>query len=74
MLNDHMLIWQLKRGKRKALSQIYEMYRDDLLRLSLALLHDTHTAEDVVHDVFLQFVRSIQQFRLTGSLKGYLAT
>lgn len=74
MLNDHKLIRQLKRGKREALSRIYETYRDDLLRLALALLGDRHTAEDVVHDVFLQFVRSIQQFRLTGSLQGYLAT
>ncbi|UCF17377.1 MAG: sigma-70 family RNA polymerase sigma factor, partial [Phycisphaerales bacterium] len=29
---------------------------------------------DVVHDVFLTFVRTIEKFRLTGSLKGYLLT
>ncbi|MHC4741442.1 MAG: RNA polymerase sigma factor [Planctomycetota bacterium] len=74
MPNDQKLIRQLKRGRHEALSRIYETYRDDLLRLALALLHDAHTAEDIVHDVFLQFVRSIRQFRLTGSLKGYLAT
>lgn len=74
MFKDQRVIWQLKRGNRAVLSQIYEMYRDDLLRLALAMLGRRQAAEDVVHDVFLQFIRSIRQFRLTGSIRGYLAT
>jgi RNA polymerase sigma-70 factor (ECF subfamily) len=40
----------------------------------MGLLNDKTAAEDVVHDVFLSFVRHLDRFRLTGSLKGYLLT
>lgn len=69
-----MLVWKFKRGSRDALRRIYEKYRDDLLRLATALLGERSLAEDIVHDVFICFVRSARQFQLTGSLKGYLAT
>jgi RNA polymerase sigma-70 factor (ECF subfamily) len=42
--------------------------------LAKGLLGDQAEAEDVVHDVFVAFARSAGQFRLTGSLRGYLAT
>ena len=74
MLEDKLLVWKLKRGSRQALRCIYEKYRDDLLRLSAALLNETSVAEDIVHDVFIAFVCSAGDFQLTGSLKGYLAT
>ncbi|MHC4542213.1 MAG: RNA polymerase sigma factor [Planctomycetota bacterium] len=38
------------------------------------MLNDKSAAEDVVHDVFVSFVKSIETFRLTGSLKGFLLT
>ncbi len=53
---------------------MYEKHRDDLLRLAVSLSNDPGTAEDVVHDAFASFIRQAQQFRLTGSLKSYLAT
>jgi RNA polymerase sigma-70 factor (ECF subfamily) len=73
MLEDKLLVWKFKRGSRDALCRIYEKYRDDLLRIAAGLLNETGTAEDIVHDVFVVFVRSAKQFRLTGSLRGYLA-
>ena len=69
-----MLINRLKRGDDEALRLIYEGTRDDLLRLAISLLNDVPLAEDVVHDVFIAFVRSMATFRLTGSLQGYLGT
>jgi RNA polymerase sigma-70 factor (ECF subfamily) len=73
VLEDKLLVWKLKHDSKDALRQIYEKYRDDLLRIAAGLLNDTGTAEDIVHDVFVVFVRSAKQFQLTGSLKGYLA-
>ena len=73
MLEDKLLVWKFKHGSRDALCQIYEKYRDDLLRIAASLLNETHVAEDIVHDVFVVFVRSAKRFRLTGSLRGYLA-
>lgn len=46
----------------------------ELVPLATALLVDKAGAEDVVHDVFIGFLRSAGKFRLTVSLKSFLAT
>ncbi|UCG59225.1 MAG: sigma-70 family RNA polymerase sigma factor [Phycisphaerales bacterium] len=74
MLEDKLLVWKFSRGDKDALRRIYEKYKDDLVTLAAALLIDLSTAEDAVHDVFAAFINSAEGFRLTGSLKGYLAT
>ena len=74
MLDDKLLIWQFNRGQVDALHRIYEKYKHDLVTLAASLLTDLALAEDVVHDVFVGFIRSAGRFHLTGSLKGYLST
>ncbi len=74
MLEDRYLILRFNRGDRSVLHRIYDKYKDDLVSLAAALLLDAGLAEDVVHDVFIAFLGSTERFRLTGSLKGYLAT
>ncbi len=74
MLEDRLLLWKFKRGSRDAFRLIYEKYADDLLTLAANFLGDKVGAEDDVQDVFISFVESIEKFRLTGRLKGYLAT
>jgi len=73
-MEDKLLVFRCKRGSKEALTRIYEKYKRDLLLLAVALLNDVSIAEDVVHDVFVRFVEDIKDFRLTGSLKGYLLT
>lgn len=74
MLEDKLLVWKFNRGNLGALRGVYEKYKDDLVTLAAVLLTDVSSAEDVVHDVFVSFIESSRKFRLTGSLKGYLAT
>jgi RNA polymerase sigma factor (sigma-70 family) len=74
MLEDKILILRFKHGSSEALRRIYEKYRLYLLKLASALLHDVSAAEDVVHDVFVRFVQSADQFKVKGSLKAYLRT
>ena len=74
MLEDRVLIWKFKGGSGEALCRIYQKYKKDLLRLAMILLDDTSDAEDIVHDVFLQFAQSAQRLRLGGNLKSYLLT
>ena len=74
MIEDKLLVWKFNRGSKDALRHIYEKYKNDLVTLAAALLTDVASAEDVVHDVFVCFIKSPERFRLTGSLKGYLAT
>ncbi|OHB60229.1 MAG: hypothetical protein A2168_00690 [Planctomycetes bacterium RBG_13_50_24] len=74
MIEDKILLWKMRHGSSDALSRIYEKYKSDLFSLANSLLHDLDAAEDVVHDVFVSFVKSADEFQLTGSLKGYLLT
>ena len=73
-MEDKQLVLKCKRGSPDALERIYQKYKADLLILAMALLNDKSAAEDVLHDVFVTFVQSLEKFRLTGSLKGYLLT
>ena len=73
-MEDKLLVLRCKRGSSDALRRIYEKYKRDLLILAVALSNDASAAEDVVHDVFVCFVQVVENFRLTGSLKGYLST
>jgi RNA polymerase sigma factor (sigma-70 family) len=73
MLEDRYLVWRLKRGSAQALCGIYNRYESDLLTLATSLLGRAGYAEDVLQDVFVKFIESIDTFELTGSLKGYLA-
>ena len=73
MLEDKLLIRRFKRGSESAFNRIYKKYKNYLLTLATALLYDVSAAEDVVHDVFVSFAKSMEDFELTGSLKRYLA-
>jgi len=74
MLREMQLVWRFNRGHTGALREIYDEHKHELVTLATALLVDKSEAEDVVHDVFVGFIRSKGRFRLTGSLKGFLAT
>ena len=70
MLTDKWLALRCRRGDREAFSLVYETYVDNLLTLAVSLLGDLGSAEDVVQDVFVNFARNAESFRLTGSLRG----
>ena len=74
MLEDKLLVWQLKRGNADALRRIYDKYKTDLLALAISLTGDRGRAEDAVHDVFVSFAAIARQLRLRKSLKGYFLT
>jgi RNA polymerase sigma-70 factor (ECF subfamily) len=74
MLEEQRLVWQFNRGHTGALQQIYERHKDGLVTPAAGLLTEKAEAEDVVHDVFVGFLQSAGKFRLTGNLKGFLAT
>jgi RNA polymerase sigma-70 factor (ECF subfamily) len=73
VLEDRLLIKRFNAGDAQALRRIYEKYRLDLLAVARALAHDPATVEDVLHDVPVGFASQSGRFKLTGSLKGYLA-
>jgi len=74
MIEDRWLIWRCKQGSRAAFQRIYEKYEGDLRTLAANLLDDKTAAEDIVHDVFISFLRVVDTFELRRSLAGYLKT
>ena len=74
MFEDELLKLRFRCGSRDALCRIYQKYQDYLLTLAMALLNNVDSAEDAVHDVFVSFAKSADNFRLRGSLRSYLAT
>ena len=74
MIEDRLLIWKFKRGSTDALRRIYEKYKNDMLKLSVALMNDVTAAEDVVQDVFLGFAQSAVKVKTQGNLKQYFSS
>ena len=72
MVEEKLLILKFKLGDTDALRRIYEKYKNDLLKLAIALLNDVNIAEDVVEEVFTTFAQSAATIRIHGNLKSYL--
>lgn len=72
-MHDVLLVNRCKGGDRDAFRRIYEKYRNDLLILTTAFCGDVNVAEDAVHDTFVKFAESVRDFKITGSLRAYLA-
>ena len=73
MLEDKLLLWKFKHGSSESLERIYDKYETYLITVATALLNNTHTAEDVLHDFFVSFVTSAEKIKLQGNLRAYLA-
>ena len=74
MLTDQRLVYKSKRGDQSAFKQIYETHFDKMLTVAISLLRDHGEAEDVVQEVFANFIDGLHEFELRSSLKGFLAT
>ncbi len=72
MLDDERLISQLHNGNKEALREIYLKYKDNLLTIAAALLHDSTAAEDILHDVFITLAKVAKRLELRVDLKNYL--
>lgn len=74
MIQDKILILRYNRGDREALREIYVLYKDELVSLASALLHDKTSAEDAVHDLFARLIDRQDKLRITQNLRRYLLT
>lgn len=73
MLEEKLLIWRFRHGNAEAFERIYAKHKNDLLKLAVVLVADVHTAEDIVHDVFVHVAQTRDSIRMNGNLKGMLA-
>jgi len=72
MFEDQRLLSRLRAGDKDALRRIYEKYVDDLLRVATSLLFDIQSAEDCLHDVFVNFAGTVNGSMIQSNLKSYL--
>lgn len=72
-MTDERLITLARNGREEAFRELYERYRDPLLRFGYRLTSSMETAEDLVHDCFISLLRSPARFTAErGSLCTYL--
>ena len=74
MFEDQRLLSGLRAGDKDALRRIYEKYIDDLLRVAASLLSDIQSAEDCLHDVFVDFSGIHDGSMIHNNLKSYLVS
>ena len=72
MSEDKHLLKLLRHGDSRALRRLYEKYRTDLFTVALSLIHDVHTAEDCLQDVFARLAEGAADMKIRRNLKGYL--
>lgn len=72
MLDDQQAITRLRKGDISGLSPLVERYQTQAVRAAYLVTQDRDSAEDVVQNVFVQFVRGIHQYDVSRPLKPYL--
>src|SRR5262245_28217789 len=59
-------------GDRQAYSELYEHFRPRVYAIALACLRDTHTAQELTHDVLVQAFEKLSQLRQPAAFPGWL--
>jgi RNA polymerase sigma-70 factor (ECF subfamily) len=72
MSEDKQILKRLQRGDKDALRLLYEKYTDILVSVAVTLVHDVQTAEDCLHDAFIDFAAIVPVLRIHGNLRSYL--
>lgn len=66
------LLKRVKNDDPSALDRLIELKEGNLLKLAYTYLHDKMLAEDVVSEVFYEFLKRIKQFKNEKNLNGWL--
>jgi RNA polymerase sigma-70 factor (ECF subfamily) len=72
MSEDRQILKRLQRGDKDALCLLYEKYADILVSVAVTLVSDAQTAEDCLHDAFIDFATIVPALRIHGNLRSYL--
>lgn len=69
---DAFLLEQIRQGSAAGWGQLVERYEGRLLAYARSKLRRTGDAEDLVQDTFVNFLRSLANFRAQASIETYL--
>jgi len=73
-MQDNELVELLKNGSQEAFKELYDRYKEVVIRVSKKFLKDTDSAEDILHDIFLQVWEKRETLNPELSFSGYLYT
>jgi RNA polymerase sigma-70 factor (ECF subfamily) len=72
--DDAALLTRVQRGDERAMAALFDRYSRIVYSVSLRVLRDTASAEDVMQEIFMQIWRSPNSFvAAKGSLGGWLS-
>jgi len=71
-LSDHDLIVAFKEGSREAMEEIVGRYEASIFNFGRKMCGNTHDAEDITQDTFLNAFRYLEDFREETKLKNWL--
>lgn len=72
VLNDWILINQLKQGDQAAFKQVVETWQDMVYNTAIGIVQSPEDAEDVAQEVFVQVFQSIHTFKGNSKLSTWL--
>lgn len=74
IMNEKILIYQIKHGNQQALEKLISHYYPDIYRYIFLKLSRKEDAEDITQEVFLRFIRQIPTYHHRDKLLNYLYT
>lgn len=66
------LVARVRKGEASALGEVYDRHHAHVRAFASRLLGDRHSAEDLVHDVFVALPKALGRYRGEASLKSFL--
>jgi len=72
LINDTEIVDRLKKGDKKALTELYNSYWKPLYISSYNLLKDKELCEEIIQDVFIDVWNYRENLQIKISLKSYL--
>jgi RNA polymerase sigma-70 factor (ECF subfamily) len=72
MSQDGNILKRLQRGDKDALCQLYEKYAEVMKSVVISLVRDISTAEDCLHEAFVDFAAAVPALRIHSNLRSYL--
>ena len=72
--DDSVLVMRTRRGEREAFATLYDRYSRLVYSVALRVVRNASTAEDILHDVFLQLWQAPDRFDSSrGNLPAWMA-
>lgn len=72
MLNEEILVQELKEGNEAAFKQVVDNYQNMVYNTCLAIVKSEEDAEDISQDVFVQVFQSIHSFKGESKLSTWI--